>query len=55
MGVKFLTLWTEHGLGAHITPYIHSMLCAIPRQSLLVDLIDLLISAAKLLKATTLT
>ena len=40
LGVKFLTLWTEHGLGAHITPYIHSMLCAIPRQSLLVDLID---------------
>jgi hypothetical protein len=40
LGVKFLTLWTEHGLGAHITPYIHSMLCAISRQSLLVDLID---------------
>ena len=40
LGVKFLTLWTEHGLGAHITPYIHSMLCAIPKQSLLVDLID---------------
>jgi hypothetical protein len=34
LGVKFLTSWTEHGLGAHITPYIHSVLCAIPRQSL---------------------
>jgi hypothetical protein len=55
MGVRFLTLalWTEHGIGAHITPYIHSMMYAIPRQSLLVDLIEY--TAAKLLKSTTLT
>jgi len=40
LGTRFTHSWTQAGLSEHITPYIHALVCAIPMQSMDVDLID---------------
>ena len=40
LGTAWTLEWTRAGLGHHITPYIHTLVCGIPLQSLDVDLID---------------